>query len=105
MQTVLINSVYGTSTDDDWSSIYSMAGDGLDSSYISENGAVTSAAQTGDPTPIGWYLALFGISGGCPGSSSLLQKEQKIQIKEIQKGLTNNPFWITIKKVKRYKFI
>ena len=77
VQTVLINSVYGTSTDDDWSSIYSMAGDGLDSSYISENGAVTSAAQTGDPTPIGWYLALFGISGGCLAAALYYRKSRK----------------------------
>ena len=64
VQTVLINSVYGTSTEDDWSSIYSMAGEGLNSSYVSENGALPEAAQTGDVTPLPWYLGLLLLSGG-----------------------------------------
>ena len=66
VQTVLMNSVYGTSTQDDWNQIFSEEGNDFgDYDAISGNGqasASTASPQTGDDTPVGWYLGLLSAS-------------------------------------------
>ena len=89
IQTILLNSVYGTSTDDDWNSIISDneneigwdgsgSGSGSGSGYgyygnISDNGGYsgtwgtsggyTESVQTGDTTPWALYLMMLFASG------------------------------------------
>ncbi|MCC8066980.1 MAG: prealbumin-like fold domain-containing protein [Clostridiales bacterium] len=68
IQTVLLNSVYGTSSDDDWDDImYSTSSDLFDDdSYYSmdDNGYISGdddSVQTGDNTPLAaWLLLLCG---------------------------------------------
>lgn len=66
VQTVLMNSVYGTSTQDDWDQIFASDGNDFgDYSSITGNGeasASTSSPQTGDGTPIMWYIGLMAAS-------------------------------------------
>ncbi|MCD8021851.1 MAG: prealbumin-like fold domain-containing protein, partial [Lachnospiraceae bacterium] len=67
IQTVILNSVYGSTSTDDWSSIYSSTSSdvfGDSSAYYSvdDNGLTTgyaAAVQTGDDTPIlGWTVLM-----------------------------------------------
>ncbi|WP_283684188.1 collagen-binding domain-containing protein [Parablautia sp. Marseille-Q6255] len=65
VQTVLLNSVYGTSTPDGWDNIFQGGGNNFgDWGAISGNGEASSstAATTGDDTPIGLYTALLAAS-------------------------------------------
>lgn len=66
VQTVLMNSVYGTSTQDDWDQIFASDGNDFgDYGSITGNGeasASTSSPQTGDDTPIMWYIGLMAAS-------------------------------------------
>ncbi len=73
IQAILLNSVYGSTTSDDWNSILSdnnnVTGSG---DYISGNGYAggwdddytgnTASVQTGDETPVGLYVALLTVS-------------------------------------------
>lgn len=64
VRSVLLNSVYGTSTQDDWQNIVDKNNWG-DSDAVSDNGeasAGTAAAKTGDTTPVGWYLLLMAAA-------------------------------------------
>ena len=67
VQTILLNSKYGTSSSDDWNSIFSSDGNDIGSisgGYwgVSGNGDVSEAAQTGDATPVMTYAALMGAA-------------------------------------------
>ena len=63
VQTILLNSVYGTVSQDDWKQILNSNGNYLGSGeVISGNGEIGEAAQTGDDTPIGLYLGLMGAA-------------------------------------------
>lgn len=66
VQTVLMNSVYGTSTQDDWDQIFASDGNDFgDYSSITGNGeasASTSSPQTDDGTPLMWYIGLMAAS-------------------------------------------
>ncbi|MCD7956886.1 MAG: prealbumin-like fold domain-containing protein [Lachnospiraceae bacterium] len=69
IQTVIMNSVYGSTSDEDWESIiYSASSDLMsDSSYytVDDNGSVSGEAnsvQTGDDTPLLGYVLLMGAA-------------------------------------------
>ncbi|MCD7744697.1 MAG: hypothetical protein LUI13_05340, partial [Lachnospiraceae bacterium] len=69
IQTVLMNSVYGSTSEDDWESILNTTSSNLmgDSSYYSldDNGYVSGElanVQTGDDTPLVGYLVLMGAA-------------------------------------------
>ncbi len=69
IQTVLMNSVYGSTTEDDWESILNATSSSLlgDSSYYSmdDNGYVSGElanVQTGDDTPLFEYVILMGAA-------------------------------------------
>jgi LPXTG-motif cell wall-anchored protein len=63
VQTILINSVYGTVTQDDWNQILSSDGNNIaGSGYVSGNGELGTAAQTGDETPIALYVGLMAAA-------------------------------------------
>jgi hypothetical protein len=61
--TTLINSVYGTSTSDDWNDIVSQnnlgTNDSLSANGEASAGTTAGDVQTGDTTPIGMYLLLM----------------------------------------------
>ena len=64
IQTIFLNSVYGTATEDDWKEI--MSDENNIPSY-GGNGEIdpnvdTTAAQTGDETPIGLYIGLLAAA-------------------------------------------
>lgn len=62
-QAILLNSVYGTVSKDDWNKILSKDGNNLGSGeVISGNGVAAAAPQTADNTPIYWYLLLMAAS-------------------------------------------
>ncbi len=83
VQSIILNTIAGTATEDDWNDIYSsgennVGGGGSYSDYISENGSASSgtassgsdttgtgssSVQTGDETPWAEYLALMLVSG------------------------------------------
>ncbi len=83
VQSIILNTVSGTATDDDWNDIYSSSennvggSSGSYSDYISENGSAssgtagsgtgsgssTNSVQTGDDTPWAAYLVLMMVSG------------------------------------------
>ena len=63
IQTILLNSVYGSVTNKDWNDILHsddnyMGSDGV----VSGNGELGEAAQTGDETPIALYASLMGVA-------------------------------------------
>ncbi|MCD7715034.1 MAG: hypothetical protein LUI39_01095 [Lachnospiraceae bacterium] len=69
IQTVLLNSVYGSTSSDDWDSILSTTSSDLltDTSYytVSDNGSVsgeTTSVETGDNTPLFGYVLLMGVA-------------------------------------------
>ncbi|MCD7884488.1 MAG: hypothetical protein LUI87_12405 [Lachnospiraceae bacterium] len=69
IQTIIMNSVYGSTSDDDWESIINSASSDLlsDSSYytVDDNGSVSgelSSVQTGDDTPLLGYVLLMGAA-------------------------------------------
>ena len=76
IQTVLVNSVYGSASTSDWDDIYqnevNSSSDGsyssygdLDGSTFSSNGdsaGTVSGVATGDNTPIAWYVILLSAS-------------------------------------------
>lgn len=69
VQSILLNSVYGTVSNDQWNSILSQSGNSAGSMSggywgVSSNGAVSDseAAQTADNTPILSYAALMGAA-------------------------------------------
>ena len=76
IQTIILNSVYGTTTTSDWNTVLSSDGNdisSMDGGYwgVSGNGDISdsTAAQTGDETPVLTYVslmcaALFVLAGG-----------------------------------------
>lgn len=63
IQTIILNSVYGSVTADDWKQILHEDGNYLGSDeMISGNGEASVAAQTGDTTPIKFYVILMAVS-------------------------------------------
>lgn len=71
IQAIFLNSVYGTSTDDDWKQILSDENNqpayGGSDGWVGGNGEIdpnadTVAAQTGDETPIGLYIGLLAAA-------------------------------------------
>lgn len=63
IQTIILNSVYGSVTADDWKQILHEDGNYLGSDeMISGNGEASVAAQTGDGTPITFYVILMAVS-------------------------------------------
>ncbi|MCD7765403.1 MAG: prealbumin-like fold domain-containing protein, partial [Lachnospiraceae bacterium] len=69
IQTVLLNSVYGTTSSDDWDTILNSTSSDLlsdTSSYtVSDNGSVsgeTTSVETGDNTPLFGYVLLMGAA-------------------------------------------
>ncbi len=69
IQTILLNSVYGSTSSDDWDSILNSTSADLltdTSSYtVDDNGSVsgeTTSVQTGDDTPLFGYMLLMGAS-------------------------------------------
>ena len=81
VQSIILNTVAGSASDDDWNDIYSSSennvggSSGSYSDYISENGSASSgtassgsgsgssSVQTGDDTPWSAYLVLMIVSG------------------------------------------
>ena len=63
IQTIILNSVYGSVTADDWKQILHEDGNYLGSDeMVSGNGEASVAAQTGDGTPITFYVVLMAVS-------------------------------------------
>ncbi len=65
IQTILINSVYGTSSESEWNDIYSEDGNNEYGGYFSGNGEASwddTGVATGDDTPVMLYLTLLGAS-------------------------------------------
>ena len=63
IQTILLNSVYGSVTNKDWNDIIHSDGNYMGSDgVISGNGELGEAAQTGDETPIALYASLMGVA-------------------------------------------
>ncbi len=69
IQTVLLNSVYGTTSSEDWDTILNAASSdllsGSDSYTVDDNGLVSgeaSSVQTGDDTPLFGYILLMGAA-------------------------------------------
>ena len=63
IQTIILNSVYGSVTADDWKQILHEDGNYLGSDeMVSGNGEASVAAQTGDSTPITFYVILMAVS-------------------------------------------
>ena len=70
IQTILLNSVYGSATDDDWQSILDDGFDDLDEGWlgddwtVSENGGIGggTSAKTADDTPVVPYLVLMSAA-------------------------------------------
>ena len=71
IQTIFLNSVYGTATEDDWKEIMSDENNipsyGGTDGWYGGNGEIdpnvdTTAAQTGDETPIGLYIGLLAAA-------------------------------------------
>ncbi|MCC8138048.1 MAG: hypothetical protein LIO76_08315 [Clostridiales bacterium] len=69
IQTVLLNSVYGTTSSEDWDTILNAASSdllsGSDSYTVDDNGSVSgeaSSVQTGDDTPLFGYILLMGAA-------------------------------------------
>ena len=100
IQTVLMNSVYGTSTEDDWNQIisdnenkigwnengYGGSGSGYygnvsdNGDYSGTSGSFGGSAdsvQTGDTTPWGWYLTLMLLSGIVITGTAVKRKRHK----------------------------
>ncbi len=69
VQTILLNSVYGTTSSDDWDTILNSTSSELltdtDSYTVDDNGSVsgeTTSVQTGDDTPLFGYIVLMGAA-------------------------------------------
>ena len=77
VQTILLNSVYGSVSQDDWNMITGMDGNDIGGGGISGNGEVGEAAQTGDDTPIALYLALMGAAVVLIAGIFILKKKRK----------------------------
>ena len=89
VQTVLLNSVYGTATPDDWDNIFDQNGNdfgGFGSGGFGGSGAIsgngeasssTAAVGTGDGTPIGFFLVLLAVSAVLLGAGVIYFKKRR----------------------------
>jgi hypothetical protein len=79
MYTMIINSVYGTTSTNDWDQIFD-DNNYSDWDYVSDNGTVpdgVSSVQTGDATPIGLYLLLM-LSAALVMMQSLWRRKREM---------------------------
>ena len=89
VQTVLLNSVYGTVAPEDWDDIFDQNGNDFGgfggggfggSGAISGNGEAsssTAAVSTGDGTPIGFFLVLLAASAVLLGAGAIYFKKRR----------------------------
>lgn len=85
IQTVLLNSVYGSTSTDDWDTIYSSTSSdylSTGSSYtVDDNGSTTGTAtsvETGDRTPLAAYVLLMSSAALAFGWSTLRRRRRSI---------------------------
>jgi len=85
IQTVLLNSVYGSTSTDDWDTIYSSTSSdylSTGSSYtVDDNGSTTGTAtsvETGDRTPLAAYVLLMSAAALAFGWSALRRRRRSI---------------------------
>ncbi|MCC8103252.1 MAG: hypothetical protein LIP11_13705 [Clostridiales bacterium] len=83
IQTILLNSVYGSTSTDDWDSIYSSTSSAYlssGSSYtVDDNGSTTGVAtsvETGDTAPLAAYAVLMGAAALAFGWSARRRRKQ-----------------------------